>query len=363
MKLTLQLQLIVSPDEAALLLRTMERFNAAASHAARIGFDAGVFSQIAIHKRCYRELREQYGLSAQMAVRAIGKAVEVFARDKSRCPSFRPDGAVTYDERILSFKGVERVSLWTLEGRKVLPLVYGEYQKQRFDRIKGQVDLVYRAGRFYLYATVDLPEGAPVDVTDFLGVDLGIVHLATDSDGEAFSGEQVERVRARHAETRARLQKRGTRGAKKLLRKISGRERRFRAHTNHCIAKKLVAKAQDTRRTLVLEDLSGIRSRTEKRLRKAQRARHSGWAFRQLRSFVEYKAKLAGVPLLLLDPAYSSRTCSECGYCEKGNRKSRDEFVCLHCNLSLPADLNAARTLRAWAAVNPPQNCHTAQAA
>ncbi len=350
MKLTVQLQLLPSED-AGLLLQTMERFNTAASHAAQVGFEAGVFSQPSIHKRCYRELRERYEISAQMAVRAIGKAVEVFRRDRTRCPTFRPHGAITYDERILSWKGLERVSLWTLEGRKVLPYVYGAYQAERLGRLKGQVDLVYRDGRFYLYATADVPEDAPVEPTDFLGVDLGIVNLATDSDGNIHTGAVVEAVRQRHTETRARLQKRSSRGAKKLLRKISGRECRFRAHTNHCIAKTLVGRAKDTGRGIVLEDLRHIHKRTT--VRRKQRARHSGWAFAQLRAFVEYKAQLAGITVLVLDPAYSSRTCSGCGYCEKANRKSRDEFVCQQCHLSLPADLNAARTLRAWAACKP----------
>ena len=91
-----------------------------------------------------------------------------------------------YDERILGFKGLDKVSLWTLAGRMVLPLVYGEYQGERFDRIKGQCDLIYRGGKFFLFATVDLPEDPPVEVKEFLGVDLGIVNIATDSDGNSY---------------------------------------------------------------------------------------------------------------------------------------------------------------------------------
>jgi putative transposase len=88
---------------------------------------------------------------------------------------FRPDGAITYDERILGWKGVDHVSLWTLCGRELIAMIYGEYQAQRFDRRKGQVDLVSREGRFYLYATVEVPEGTPVEVHDWLSVDLGVV--------------------------------------------------------------------------------------------------------------------------------------------------------------------------------------------
>lgn len=351
MKLTLQLQLMPTPDQKAVLLATMERFNEAATFAAKVGFEAGVFSQPSIHKLAYQEIRSRFGLSAQMAVRAIGKAVEVFKRDKKTCPAFKPRGAITYDERILGFKGLDKVSLWTLAGRMVLPILYGEYQGERFDRLKGQVDLVYRGGQFFLYATVDVPEGAPIDPADFLGVDLGIANIATDSDGEGHSGEGIERTRRKHHRNRKGLQKRGTKGAKKRLKKLAGRESRFRRHVNHCISKTLVSKAKDTARGIALEDLKGIRDRTT--VRAKDRARHSGWAFHQLRSFVEYKAALAGVQVVTVDPRNTSRTCSVCGHCEKANRKSQAEFSCQHCNYSANADFNASRNIRDWAARKP----------
>ena len=97
MKLTLQVQLLPDADQRPVLLATMERFNEAATFAARLGFEAGVFSQPSIHKLAYRQIRDRFGLSAQMAVRAIGKAVECFHRDKTRCPSFKPRSAVCYD--------------------------------------------------------------------------------------------------------------------------------------------------------------------------------------------------------------------------------------------------------------------------
>lgn len=177
MKLTLRLRLLPTDDQKAAILSTMERFNEAASFAAKVGFEAGVFSQPSIHKRCYREIRERFSLTAQMAVRAIGKAVETFKRDKSVCPEFKPRGAITYDDRILKFKGLDAVNLWTLQGRQTIPMVFGEYQGEQIGRLKGQIDLVYRDGQFHLYATADVPEDAQVEVKDFLGIDLGIVNL------------------------------------------------------------------------------------------------------------------------------------------------------------------------------------------
>jgi putative transposase len=357
MKLTLQIQLLPTAEQKPVLISTMERFNEAATFAAKVGFDAGVRSQPAIHHRCYREIRERFRLSAQMAVRAIGKAVEalasLYAKGEKVCPEFQSRGAITYDERIMGFKGLDKVSLWTMTGRMILPLVYGEYQGERFDRLKGQADLVYRGGKFYLYATVDIPEDAPIEVKDFRGIDLGVVNLATDDTGESFTGAKVDEVRKRCDEHRRVLQKRGTKSAKRRLTKIRKRESRFKRDTNHCIAKTIVAKAKATGSAIVLEELAGVIG-TGSQFRQAQRSRMKGWAFAQLRFFVTYKATLAGVPVIAVDPAYTSRICSECGYCAKANRKSRNDFACKHCGFSCCADVNAARNIRTRAMVRSP---------
>jgi putative transposase len=329
-----------------------------ASAAAQVGFEAKVYGQPGLHKRCYYELRSRFGLSAQMAVRAIAKAVEVFKRDKTRCPVFRSDGAMTYDERILGWKGVDHVSLWTLQGRELIAMSYGEYQAQCFDRRKGQVELVSRDGRFYLYATVDVPEGTPVEVHDWLGADLGVVNLAATSDGDTFTGEAIERTRQRYHRRRQALQQAATgrkrrgkrpKNLRRALRRTKRRESCFRRDVNHGISKILVQRAKGSGRGLAFEELTHIRTRT--RFRRGQRARMSGWALRQLRQFSAYKAKRAGVPTQALDPAHTSRTCRSCGHCATGNRPTQALFRCLQCGHTEPADLNAAQMIRARALV------------
>src|SRR4051812_18157726 len=101
MKLVIQLHLFPTPEQKADLLATMERFNAAATYAAEVGFEAEVYGQVGIHHLAYHEIRERFGLTAQMAVRAIGKAVECFQRDKKKCPVFRKRSAICYDRRVL----------------------------------------------------------------------------------------------------------------------------------------------------------------------------------------------------------------------------------------------------------------------
>lgn len=352
MKIIIQTKLQPNPKQHQALLNTMERFNQACDTIAEIAFQEGCANKFKLQKMVYQDIRKEFGLSAQMTIRAIAKVVDVYKRDRAIQPAFRPHGAITYDERILSWKAIDRVSILTLDGRELIPVVMGDYQKARFDRVRGQADLIFRNGTFYLYATVDVPEPPPTDGDDVIGVDLGIVNLATDSDGEQYSGETVEQTRQHYERMRAGLQRVGTKSAKRKLKQISGRERRFKKNTNHVISKFLVEKAIDTGRDIALEDLGGIRERTT--VNKAQRSRHSKWAFAELRNFVSYKAKLAGIKLHLVDPRNTSRTCNECGCVDKANRKSQAEFLCAACGYAANADINAAQNIRARAVVNAP---------
>jgi IS605 OrfB family transposase len=352
MKLTLQLKLVPTAEQHTALLETMHAFNAAASYAAEVGYRDHVFTQASLHKRCYRELRDRFGLSAQMAVRAIGKAVETFRRDKRICPVFRPDGAMTYDERLLGWKGPAHVSLLTLQGRAIVAMVYGEYQAGYLHRLKGQVDLVYREGTFYLYATIDVPEDTPITPTHFLGVDLGIAHIATDSDGNSYTGEPIEVVRKRCATHRQTYQATGTKSTKRRLKKLAGQQAKFQRWVNHTLSKRLVAYAKDTKAALVLEDLTHIRDRST--VRAGQRSRHHNWSFRQLADFLVYKAQRAGIALVFVDSRNTSRTCNRCGYVDKRNRRSQADFSCLRCGHTAHADHNAARNLATRGSVTAP---------
>jgi transposase len=192
-----------------------------------------------------------------MTIRAIAKTVEAYKRDKSIKPKFKPTGAMIYDQRILSWRGLEAVSILTLKGRMIIPIRIGEYQKVRMDRIRGQVDLIYRKGIFYLAVVVDAPEPSKYDPIGVLGVDLGIVNLAVDSDGEVHSGMKVDKVRSKTTKIKSKLQKCGSKSAKRHLKKLSGKEKRFHRDVNHCISKQLVAKAKRTGRAIALEDLKG----------------------------------------------------------------------------------------------------------
>jgi IS605 OrfB family transposase len=347
MKLIARIQLLPSPEDAERLEAVIERFNAA-DFVAGVAFGHRTANVFDLRRLCYVEIRQRFGLSSQMAQFAIKAACDAYKRDRSKRVRFQRHAAIPYDQRTMSFKRPGRVSLLTLDGRVKVAFVVGAYDAKRLDLPKGQSDLVYRDGKWFLYVTVDVPDGPPIDPGDFIGVDLGIANIATDSDGNRHSGEDVERVRRKRNLQRRRLQRKGTKGAKKKIRRMRDKEARFRRHQNHFASKAIVESARRTGRGIALEDLEGIRGRVTARGGDA-RDRLSGWAFHQLGAFIGYKARLAGVAVVFVDPRNTSRTCAECGHCEKANRQSQERFSCKGCGHEDHADRNAARNIRARA--------------
>jgi IS605 OrfB family transposase len=326
--------------------------NEAANWLAAVAFDPKVANKFVLQRLAYQELRQRFGLPADMAIRCISQVAEASKRDLSKRPKFRAHAAVPFSPgKNIGFKGPDRVSISTLAGRVLIPFVIGTYQAQRFGGPKGQCDLVLRAdGKWFLLVTVDVPEAIPAPVTDFVGVE----NIATDSDGRIHSSQAIEARRLRYAQRRQALG-RATRGAgrntrrrcRKALERTKQKEARYRRDINHRISKDLADQAKGTGRGIALEDLEGIRERLT--VSRRQRDRFNGWAHAQLGGFIVYKARRAGVAVEWIDPAYTSQTCSECGHRERGNRKSQAAFQCQACGHEAHADVNAARNIRASA--------------
>jgi IS605 OrfB family transposase len=354
MLLTIKAKLNPTDEQRQALLATMERFNEACNYVSSTSFNEQTFGKRTLQKQHYRYIRETYGLSAQLAVRAIAKVSESYRGKGHRkeLHTFKPHSAVVYDQRILSFKALDLVSILTLKGRQLIPLSIGAYAQLEQRRIRGQADLILQKGTFYLCVVVEVEEDVQYDAEGCLGVDLGLVNIATKSDGQHFSGDKADAVRTRYTKLKAALQSKGTKSAKRHLKKASGKERKFKTNLNHCISKVIVGIAKDTKRAIALEDLTHIRSQLT--VRKAQRGRLGKWAFGQLRGFVDYKAKLNGVPVYLINPKNTSKQCSCCGHIDKKNRKTQSEFVCVACGHTENADINAAKNIASRAVVNQP---------
>ncbi|MGK5639325.1 RNA-guided endonuclease InsQ/TnpB family protein [Streptomyces sp. URMC 126] len=365
MKVVVQVKLIPDAEQASALSATLHTVNALANWVSRIAFERDVPREYELRRHTYAELRAR-GLGAQAAQHVIKKVRDAYAalhanlragnlgkkgakrriKAESRPVTFRPEAAQPYDDRCLSWQyDAATVSIWTTAGRvksvrfACSPQVLKVLRQYR----KGEADLIERDGVFYLIATCEVPEAVQYEPDGFIGVDLGIVGIATTSTGYRAAGRKLNRYRKRQLALRGKLQKKGTKSARRRLKARSRREQRHVRNTNHIIAKRIVTEAERTSRGISLERLKGIRQRV--RLRKPQRVALHSWAFAQLADFIVYKARRAGVPLVLVDPAHSSRECALCGHIDRLNRVSQARFVCRSCGVVAHADRNASHVL------------------
>jgi putative transposase len=366
-KLVVPIRLYPGATQEAALRDTLTRCNQAANLASAQALRMRVTSKQSLQRMIYRELKAM-GLSAQPAIHVIRKVADAYAalranvragnlgdpgsqrrvRAESKPITFRADAAQPFDDRCLSWQLDRRtVSIWTTAGRlRAVPFACSPAQLTRLrEHRQGESDLVHRAGKWFLYATCDIPEPARTDPGAFLGVDLGIANIATTDDGTRHSGNYLNRQRHRARHLRAKLQAKNTKSAKRLLKKRARKEARFAADVNHVIANRIVTEAERTGRGIALEDLTGIRARV--RLRKPQRVTLHSWAFAQLGRYIAYKAALAGIPVVYVDPAYTSQTCSSCRHVSKKNRQDQARFCCTSCGFAEHADVNAARNIAA----------------
>ncbi len=351
LKLVATVKLSTTAESFAALTETLHAANSCCNWISSRAWKTKTFGQFALHKLTYAGARQKFGLTANIVVRCIGKVCDAYKPDRKIKRTFRPDGALPFDRHILSWKS-RIISISTTKGRLKIPFEAGSHQKKLLKRRQGESDLILHGGAFYLAATCNIYQPTPINIEGFTGVDLGIAEIAVTSSGKKYSGAALNGVRHRHRRLRAKLQKKRTRGAKRKLRELSGREARFATHTNHVISKQIVEDARRTKQAIVLENLKNIRLRI--RARRSQRAVLHSWAFSQLRSFLLYKAALAGVPVIFVDPRNSSRECSRCGYTDKANRPAQSVFSCLACGFKVNADINAASVIAGRGKVNCP---------
>ncbi|MGY4591239.1 putative transposase [Thermostichus sp. MS-CIW-40] len=364
--LTVSCKLKASPSQAAKLDATLEAFGQALNWVNQ-NTPEKVANAVKLQSLCYREIRARFGLSsnlAQQVCRRLAGARKV-ARQKNRPVKAFKGGFATYDARIFSFREKDwTVSLTTVEGRERFELAIGRYQRERLagSNPKSATLVKRKDGSYSIQICVETEPSPPQRTGRVLGVDLGRTDIAHTSEGDNWNGQQLNRIRDHYSKLRAVLQRKASKGTRssrrrcrQLLQRLSGKERRFQAWVNHRISKAIVSRAKATNSAIALEDLTGIRERVNQQPRsKAERRRANSWAFYQLRQFLEYKARVAGVSLVLVPPAYTSQTCHKCLHIhpEQGKSyRSGKSFKCGHCGWEGDADLNGANVIALLGAV------------
>ncbi|MGY2945281.1 RNA-guided endonuclease InsQ/TnpB family protein [Thermostichus sp. MS-CIW-30] len=380
--LTVSCKLKVAQSQAAKLDATMDAFVQALNWVNQ-NTPEKVVNAVKLQSLCYYQIRARFGLSSNLArttsrlrdqqvCRRLAGARKV-AQQKNRPVKAFKGGFATYDARIFSFREKDwTVSLTTVEGRERFELAIGRYQRERLagSNPKSATLVKRKDGSYSIQICVEAEPSPPQRTGRVLGVDLGRTDIAHTSDGDNWNGQQLNRVRDHYSRLRAVLQRKASKGTRssrrrcrELLQRLSGKERRFQSRqrcvaktwVNHRISKAIVSRAKATNSAIALEDLTGIRERVNQQPRsKAERRRANSWAFYQLRQFLEYKARVAGVSLVLVPPAYTSQTCHKCLHVHPDpaqSYRSGKKFKCGHCGWEGDADLNGANVIALLGAV------------
>jgi IS605 OrfB family transposase len=354
MKLTLKIKLLPNDAQFKSLKNTLIEANSACDYISEVSFKKRIFNQFKIHKETYHIVKESFNLSAQMVVRCISKVADSYKIDKKVKREFKPLGGIAYDSRILTYLK-DTVSIWTVDGR-LKGIKFICHNKNYLPYIKGEADLILNKGKFYLFQTVEIPDEEIKDVEEFIGVDFGLTDIAVTSDGKKHSAEWLNKYREKKQRIRSSIQSKGTKSSKRLLKRLSGREKTTATIINHTIAKSIVSSAKEQEKGISIEDLTNIRF-TSKNRNKTFRTKLGKWNFSQLRSFLTYKCMINGVKIAIVNPRYTSQTCYCCKHIGKRTNKV---FECTNTNCKvekIDADYNASMIISLLgASVNKPES-------
>jgi IS605 OrfB family transposase len=320
--------------------KTIEEYNQACNECLQLGFKKKTWNKNIIHKKTYSKIREKYELQSSLVCASRDQASEMLKREKcKRLPFKKRFSSIRYNVRTFWFKTKEQLlSYSTINGRKEVKISIPKYFKPY---LKGKVKamtLSYRNGKLRGQLIVELPDVKKLKVKKVLGIDRGILFPVVTSDNNFFDSKKLRRIKGKYQYLKSQLQSKGTRSAKRHLKVLSGKEKRFVRDMNHTLSKKIANMPYEA---FAIEKLELKRKKSNgKRFNK----KLGSWATRQLENFVVYKVEGRGKTILYVKPNYTSQVCSSCGRKNKSNRKGRN-YCCDRCGFVLHADLNASRNI------------------
>jgi IS605 OrfB family transposase len=352
---TIRLRLTPSPAQALALTETRRLFTAAFNQFVRLGWDAGVSHATKLHYLAYYPVRSSLPtLNSNLINTARAKAAEAiksaFAlRAQQRKVSMPQSDACPPRYNVHTYRmdwASQTVRLSLVAGRQTIRFDVPDYHAHYAGYPVDTADLINRGGVWWLHVVVTVPAPAVEPTDEVVGVDLGVAQPAVTSNNRFLGKPAWKAVEGRLFYLKRQLQRKGSKSAKRHLRKVRGKQARFRRDCDHVLSKQIVRSASPGA-TLVLENLTDIRTRSKiKKKTRTSRKVHR-WSFAQIKGFIAYKAEERGCTVAGVDPRHTSQTCSCCGHVARNNRRSRGRFVCRTCGFELHADLNAARNIAA----------------
>lgn len=239
----------------------------------------------------------------------------------------------------------QQVRLSTSAGRLSIPFIIPPYSAKYQGHKTATADLCYRNGHYWLHVVIDVPEPVVEKSDEVIGVDLGLNRPAVTSNRHFLGKRHWKEVDRRYFRLKRKLQSKGSKSAKRHLKKLSGKQQRFHRDCDHVLSKHIVQSATPGS-TIVVENLTHIRSTSKIKKNTETKRRLHAWSFAQFHGFLTYKAQEQGMQVIKIDPRHTSQTCSQCGHQHRSNRKSQSLFLCKNCGYCLNADLNASYNIR-----------------
>lgn len=348
MKRTIALKLELTQEQFSSLLATQQAFSNGCNHVAAFALENRCWNKVKLHNLCYYQVREKVEiLGSQMVCNAIRKVcasykvLKIKKSQEAPAIKFKDSSSIHYCARTFSLKN-EILSLFTINGRIKCQYQIGPYQEQYL--AKGKIkegELIRKGKRWFFHLVLDIPDVDPLTEGAVMAVDMGENNLATTSNNTIHGGGKLRHKRDKFLARRKTLQSNGSRSAKRKLRRISGKERRYVKETNHLVSKSIIQEAMQTGvQTIIMEDLTHIRKRIK--ANKRMRCRLHRWSWYELQQFVEYKAKAQGINIQYVNPAYTSLTCS---ICQSLGIRHKHQFKCFNCGSYQHSDRNACQNL------------------
>lgn len=294
-----------------------------------------------LHNACYNQVKHNFPKFPSALIQcARDNAIEMLRGNEYKKRTKKKDYSnIRYDKRTLRVDWNGKVSISTINGRKKLDIKIPEYFKQKYG--KGEIKsatLGYQDNKLFIFLCVEVQKPEKKKVKNTLGIDLGINNIYSTSEGEVVKSKELNRNRRKHAYLRKQLQSKGTRSAKRKLRKLSGREERFTKDWIHKATKEIANKDYEL---FALENLKNLRKGKKGRVFNRKR---SQFPFFRFRNVLKYKLEQLGKNFVLVDPKYTSQRCSQCSFVAKTNR-NKGWFVCKRCGYQDNSDVNASKNI------------------
>ena len=356
MTITAKIQLVVSAENCELLDSTANAYRNACNFVSEYIFRTHNLKQFSLNKELYYEIREKFGLGSQMTQSVLKTVISRYKTIQTNQhewiqPKFKiPQFDLVWNRDYSLSQNYFSVN--TLNGRLRLPY-YAKGMEKYFNKETyrfGTATLVFRHKRYFLHipVTFEVDECCDSDICNVVGIDRGINFVIATYDSRHqsgfVSGKVIKQKRGHYKNLRKQLQQVGTPSSRRRLKAIGQRENRWMQDVNHCVSKALVE--NNPKHTLfVLEDLSGVRSATEK-IRVKDRYISVRWSFYDLEQKLIYKAMQHQDKVIKVNPAYTSQCCPVCGHTEKANRNKKIHlFCCQNCGYKSNDDRIGAMNL------------------